>query len=122
MVSLPKDQKIEDLSLAYCEELISTHGFPYNEIKLWQINKYYKMMDSTFQEGDERKENLKLWFTKVKEWEVHQGQVLNSLISPDGEVLVSLDSEQIALLWKLFEKIADKNEEQKLDKSKKDMK
>ena len=57
--------------MAYCEELISTHGFPYHEIKLWQINKYYKMMDSTFQEGDERKENLKLWFTKVKEWEVH---------------------------------------------------
>lgn len=68
---MPRDIEIEDLSLSFCEELISTHGYPYNEIKLWQVNKYYKMMDQTYKEGDKKKESLKFWFTKVKEWEVH---------------------------------------------------
>jgi hypothetical protein len=35
-----RETTIENPSHSFCEELISTHGDPDFEIKLWQINKY----------------------------------------------------------------------------------
>jgi len=34
-VRTPKEQLIEDISMGFCEELVSTHGDPDCEIKLW---------------------------------------------------------------------------------------
>ena len=35
-----KQKILEDFKMNFCEELISTHGEPFNEMKLWQVNKY----------------------------------------------------------------------------------
>ena len=53
-----KDKEIEDINMGMCEELISTHWYPNCEIKLWQVNKYFKKADPTFTEDDERKSRL----------------------------------------------------------------
>ena len=51
-------------------ELISTHGNPGCEVKLWQINKYkqdYKLQKPLFING----KAVQYWFTKVKDWHIH---------------------------------------------------
>jgi hypothetical protein len=35
-----KEKLLEDISLNFCEELVSSHGDPDCEIKLWQVNRY----------------------------------------------------------------------------------
>ena len=91
-----RDQMIEDLALNYCEELVSTHGDPDCEIKLWQVNKYI---------GDSS--NIKYWFTKVREWVSHTGSILGSVISPDGQHLATVASDETLRIWHLFEKIEE---------------
>lgn len=108
-----KDQIIEDLSLTFCEELISTHGQPDCEIKLWQINKYVD--GSTVNGFNMRRVNtqstssipLKYWFTKVREWTSHQGSILGSVISPDGKYLATIAVDETIRIWDMFEKVEE---------------
>lgn len=53
------------------------------------------------------KKELKYWFTKVKDWYSHQGRILSSMISPDGESLATLSTDETIRIWKMFEKVED---------------
>lgn len=46
-------QKDSNETQKFCEELVSSHGVPDNEVKLWQINKYQK--NSSGKENSELK-------------------------------------------------------------------
>lgn len=69
-----KLEKIEDVSLSFCEELLSSHGDPDFELKLWQINKYQAaniQQQSSLIPNAITSSPLKYWFTKVREWTSH---------------------------------------------------
>ena len=89
-----RQQLIEDVALNYCEELISTHGDPDCEIKLWQVNKYLG-------------QHVKYWFTKVREWVSHQAPILGQVISPDGQHLATVGADESLRIWRLFDKIEE---------------
>ena len=79
-------------------ELISTHGNPGNEIKLWQINKY---KNSQLLKAGKK---VKYWFTKSFELEIsHYDFVLDSKLSPDSSTLASVGADETIRFWRIFE-------------------
>lgn len=94
-----RQQLIEDVALNYCEELISTHGYPDCEIKLWQVNKYLGT-------------HVKYWFTKVREWVSHTAPILNQVLSPDGQHLATIGADESLRIWRFFDKIEESSSQQ----------
>jgi len=73
-------------------EFVSTHEDPNFEVKLWQIDKALK-------------DGCELWFTKVKDFEeCHESKVIKTLVSPSGEYVCTLSSDETIALWKFFPK------------------
>lgn len=71
-------------------EFVSTHEDPNFEVKLWQIDKASKDVSE-------------FWFTKVKDFEdCHESKVIRTLLSPSGEHLCTLSSDETIALWKFF--------------------
>ena len=97
---------IEDLKQSYCEELISTHGEPDYEIKLWQVNKHINPLLKP-QTSTTKGTPLKFWFTKVREWLSHTNDICGSAISPDGQYMATLGMDETLRVWHMFEKIED---------------
>ncbi|TNV83008.1 hypothetical protein FGO68_gene5618 [Halteria grandinella] len=85
-----------DFTLGFCEELISSHGMPDCEIKLWQVNKY----QPTTPEG----QDFRFWFTKVRDWTSHTGPILSSALSPDGSLVCTLGADETLRVWNVFER------------------
>ena len=96
-------------------ELISTHGQPDNEIKLWQINK------NTHNNIEKCGKKVQYWFTKIKEWRnVHDLGIIDSLLSPDSSTLATLSGDETLRFWKMFESFDELNsKENNKDLSKK---
>eukprot|EP00347_Sterkiella_histriomuscorum_P011159 403373528 len=55
---------------------------------------------------------MKYWFTKVKQWDDHQGQILGSTISPDGQYVGTVSSDETLRVWKMFERFQDLEQEE----------
>ena len=82
-------------------ELISTHGEPDCEVKLWQINKY-KQKESLEPLSINGKK-VEYWFSKIKDFYCHNEQVIDSILSPDSSTLATLCADETLKFWKMFE-------------------
>jgi WD40 repeat protein len=90
-------------------ELISTHGSPGCEVKLWQINKY-KQSESQFRKPLYiNGKKVQYWFTKIEDWQVHGEEILDSILSPDSSTLASLSADETLRFWKMFETFEEVN-------------
>lgn len=84
-------------------ELLSSHGSPGFEVKLWQINKYTHRGNSGKHPLYINGKEVKYWFTKVKDVYGHEDQILNSILSPDSSTLATLGADETLRFWKMFE-------------------
>lgn len=91
------DTKSQVCSLLFApeyKELVSSHGYPSNEVVLWRFPA----------------------MTKTAELLGHTERVLNTCLSPDGSTLVSAGADETLRLWKAF--TSDPNKKKISDKSK----
>jgi len=66
------------------KEIVSSHGFPNNELCVWSYPS----------------------LVKCAEIPAHEARVLHSTLSPDGQVLATAASDESLKFWKIFEKKA----------------
>jgi len=87
-------------------ELISTHGEPDYEVKLWQINKHKRKVNS-HKELCINGKKVEYWFTKIKDFYCHQDQIIDGVISPDSSTLATLGADETLRFWRMFESFND---------------
>ncbi|CDW76425.1 wd40 repeat-containing protein [Stylonychia lemnae] len=113
-----KQKILEDFNMNFCEELITTHGEPFNEMKLWQVNKYMKPCEgeddlqgqNRFQTNPKNPnfdKKVRFWFTKQYEWESHEDEILHSSMSPDSQHIATVGADETIRIWRMFEKYSD---------------
>ena len=91
-------------------ELISTHGSPGCEVKLWQINKY-KQSDNQYRKPlFINGKKVQYWFTKIEDWQAHDEEILDSILSPDSSTLATLGADETLRFWTMFETFDEINE------------
>jgi cell division cycle protein 20 (cofactor of APC complex) len=68
------------------KEIASTHGHPNNQISLWSYPSLSRIIDIP----------------------AHDARILHSALSPDGQVLATVASDENLKFWKIFETCAAK--------------
>jgi WD40 repeat protein len=63
------------------KELVSSHGFPNNELSIWSYPS----------------------LSKIADLPGHDARILNTSLSPDGEMIASSSSDENLKFWKVFE-------------------
>ena len=83
------------LSNPESDDLISTHGYPENGFKLWQVDKVRS-------DGGPTESSFKYWFTKAKDFGCHEAAICSQVLSPDGSLSATLSHDETLALWKVF--------------------
>ncbi len=71
------------------KEFISSHGFPNNQLSVWSYPSLNKIADLPG----------------------HDARILNTCLSPDGEMVASSSSDENLKFWKVFEKKKKKEDD-----------
>lgn len=66
----------------HSREILSSHGFPDNQLSIWTFPTLSKVVDIT---------------------QAHETRVLHSCLSPDGTTLATASSDENLKFWKVFD-------------------